>query len=144
MTSIILRLLLLLAIGIACLIYGTLFAHAHDSDHHTDWIGESGMRNPSGEFCCGVSDCAEMADDAVTETTAGYQIDGNAHYFSYPVGEGAVSPPRDVHIKEFVPQAEATPSPTTHYWRCDGPYINHSDGSTERTRRCFLVPPRNF
>jgi len=53
---------------------------AHDADHASDWIGDHDLKNANGVPCCGVSDCAELQDDAVTETHAGYVVDGCGYY----------------------------------------------------------------
>ena len=58
---------------------------AHDADHASDWIGNHELKNANGVPCCGVSDCAELQDDAVTETHAGYVVNGWVYYpFDYP------------------------------------------------------------
>lgn len=79
-------------------------AHAH-----TSWINKGGYRNRAGEWCCGEGDCFIV--EPVRTLPNGYLI---------------------MAIGEYVPQAEAQPSPDGKFWRCHRP-----DG----TRRCFFAPP---
>ena len=53
---------------------------AHDADHPSGRIGDHELKNVNGVPCCGASDCAEFQDDAVTETHAGYVVDGWGYY----------------------------------------------------------------
>jgi hypothetical protein len=86
----------------------TSAASAHDS-----WISNGGHRNSAGEWCCGEGDCFVVKGvKSVSLPGPGYRL---------PSGE-------------FVPQAEAQPSPDGLFWRCKRP-----DG----TRRCFFAPPPN-
>jgi hypothetical protein len=76
-----------------------------------DWIMRGQYRNQAGEWCCGEGDCFVVTGvRPVSLPAPGYRL---------PTGE-------------FVPQAEAQPSPDGQYWRCRRP-----DGS----RRCFFAPP---
>ena len=114
---------------------------AHDADHASDWIGDHELKNANGVPCCGVSDCAELQDDAVTETHAGYVINGWGHYHPHPSlrwtaghRESADAGGHWDWIKDQVHKTEGLPSEDNHYWRCKS--------ASERT--CFLVPPRDF
>ena len=90
--------------AVSLLAFATL-AQAHDS-----WISRQGLRNPAGEWCCGENDCFVTPAQIVSLPAPGYRL---------PDGE-------------FVPQAEAMPSPDGQFWRC-----KRHDG----TRRCFFAPP---
>jgi hypothetical protein len=92
-------------------------AFAHDS-----WISRGGLRNATGEWCCGENDCFVVAPDRIHVTAGGYAILG-----AQANADGSVS-------VEIVPFSEAQPSPDGAYWRCKRP-----DGS----RRCFFAPPPN-
>ena len=114
---------------------------AHDADHASDWIGDHELKNANGVPCCGVSDCAELKDDAVTETHAGYVVNGWGYYhphasLRWSVGhwESADAGGHWDWIEDHVLKTETLPSQDNHYWRCKS--------ATERT--CFLVPPRDF
>ena len=75
------------------------------------WINRGQFRNQVGEWCCGDGDCVVVTGvQSVSLPAPGYRL---------PSGE-------------FVPQAEAQPSPDGVFWRCKKP-----DG----TRRCFFAPP---
>lgn len=87
-------------------------AAAHDS-----WINSGAYRGKgqaAGEWCCGEGDCEVVSAQHVTLPSLGYRI---------------------AKPSEFVPEAEAQPSPDGAYWRCKRP-----DG----TRRCFFAPPEGF
>jgi hypothetical protein len=85
-------------------------ALAHDDG---EWINRGGFRNGVGEWCCGAGDCLAVEGvRTVALPGPGYRLPGG----------------------EFVPQAEAQPSPDGQFWRCRRP-----DGS----RRCFFAPPPN-
>jgi hypothetical protein len=78
---------------------------------HDDWISRGQYRNGAGEWCCGEGDCfVQQAVQTVSLPAPGYRLPGG----------------------EFIPQAEAQPSPDGRFWRCQRP-----DGS----RRCFFAPP---
>jgi hypothetical protein len=62
-----------------------------------EWIQRGAYRNAAGELCCGERDCAEIAEDDVSITRAGYFVKS---------------------IRETVPFSEALPSPDGHFWRC--------------------------
>lgn len=107
---------------------------------HDSWISENWLRNPAGEWCCGKMDCGVMSKDAVTPVEGGYAINGNmyieATHKSYPV-------------HEFVPNAEAQPSPDGAYWRCavflESPELVYEGKvvGPGGKRRCFFFPPPN-
>ncbi len=82
-------------------------AYAHGP---AEWIQRGGFKNAVGELCCGERDCVEIGSADVKITSTGYFI---------------------ASIKETVPFAEATPSPTGTYWRC------YWGGK----RKCFFAPP---
>jgi hypothetical protein len=69
-------------------------AYAHGA---AEWINRGGYKNAAGELCCGERDCAELSEDDVSVTAAGYFVRS---------------------VRETVPFAEALPSPNDHYWRC--------------------------
>ena len=69
-------------------------AYAHDT---AEWIQRGGYKNALGELCCGERDCAELADNDIRITNAGYFVKS---------------------INETIPFHEATPSPNGRYWRC--------------------------
>ena len=130
---------LLVTVCTLALLSGPLWAH--DADHASDWIGDHELKNANGVPCCGVSDCAELQDDAVTETHAGYVVNGWGYYHPYASLRWTVghyeSTDAGGHwdwIKDQVLKTETLPSQDSHYWRCKS--------ASERT--CFLVPPRDF
>jgi hypothetical protein len=84
-----------------------------DTAAHDHWISRGGHRNAAGEWCCGAGDCLVVTDvHTVSLPGPGYRLPGG----------------------EFVPQAQAQPSPDSRFWCCRRP-----DGS----RRCFFAPPPN-
>jgi hypothetical protein len=98
----------------------TSIAPAHDS-----WISRGGLRSHTGEWCCGVGDCALMDPKSVGYTSGGYTVSG------YGTIEGTK---RREFYHEIVPEKETQPSPDGTFVRCQRP-----DG----TRRCFFAPPPN-
>jgi hypothetical protein len=115
---------------------------AHDDEHASDWIGDHELKNANNVPCCGKADCAELQDDAVTETAGGYRVNGWAYYHAYSFTTSSYRGDQQriqVHdrwawVRDFVGKSEALPSQDQHYWRCE----SHGD------RICFLVPPRDF
>jgi hypothetical protein len=97
-------------LGFAVIVSLTIVSPALTHDH---WINHGAFRNAAGEWCCGEGDCFSLASDTVSLNGQGYILHG---------------------LNEFVPFAEAQPSPDGAYWRCKRP-----DG----TRRCFFAPPPN-
>ena len=93
----------LAAIAFACPAFG------HGA---AQWIEDGGYRNSADQKCCGENDCAEVPTEDVAVVEGGYFIKS---------------------LSEFVPNAEATPSPDGHYWRCAWP--------TPADRKCFFFPP---
>jgi hypothetical protein len=81
-------------------------AFAHDS-----WISRGGLRNASGEWCCGEGDCYVVPGEQVKVGKTGYTLFNT----------------------EIVPFSEAQPSPDGAFWRCKRP-----DGSR---RCFFAPPP---
>lgn len=113
--------ILALALAAGVLVSGKL--HAHDS-----WISRGAHQNAAGEWCCGDGDCGRMIAGRVVASARGYDV---AADFAIEHGDGRIEIDR---VREFVPYAEAQPSPDGAYWRCKRP-----DGS----RRCFFAPPPN-
>lgn len=96
------------------MVYAAIIAASLVTPTHDSWI--NGLRNSAGEWCCGEKDCEVVT---ATEVTGGF----------------SVALPRGGIITEFVPYAEAAPSPDGQYWRC-----HRADGQ----RLCFFAPPRSF
>ena len=105
--------------GLAAAILSFNIACAHDF-----WISRQGLKNAAGEWCCGAGDCGAFVGGSITPAVGGYQVDA-----TYALPGQSDKPFR---VVEFVPYAEAQPSPDGAYWRCHRP-----DGS----RRCFFAPP---
>lgn len=97
-------------------------AYAHGP---ADWIRQGGYKNAVGELCCGERDCGVYVRGSIKVVAGGYQVNAE-----FQVGEGATA--QFVHVREFVPEAEATPSPDGQYWRC------YWGGK----RKCFFAPPQ--
>ena len=83
-----------------------------------EWIQRGSYRNTIGELCCGERDCFEVPSENVTPVEGGYRV----VFQNDPKAPGYV---------EFVPNAEAQPSPDGHYWRC----------AWGGMRKCFFFPP---
>ncbi len=81
-----------------------------------EWIQRGAYKNRIGELCCGERDCAELADEDVKVTAAGYRVT-----LHRPGGD----------VFEIVPYAEAQPSPDGKFWRCEW----------GGERKCFFAPP---
>lgn len=92
---------------------------------HDIWIGNQGLRNAADEWCCGAGDCGVMVSGQVVAVAGGYQVDG-----LFRLADASAREP--YRVVEFIPYAEAQPSPDGAWWRCHRP-----DGS----RRCFFAPP---
>jgi hypothetical protein len=87
-------------------------ALAHDQFGNPNWIANGHFASPiDGQHCCGIIDCAVLADGDVKEVENGYMV---------------------ISIHEVVPFREVQASKDGRYWRCKKP-----DGS----RRCFFAPP---
>lgn len=87
-------------------------ALAHDDLHLSDWIGNSGQRNPvTGESCCGKDDCFVMPANDVELTRDGWKI---------------------LSTGERIPERETLRSQDGRFWRCKMP---------NGMRRCFFAPP---
>lgn len=110
MTAAIVALYFIFVIGVFALMFWLGTAHGHDL---ASWIQDQGRRNAVGEWCCGDGDCFTVRARHVSLPAPGYRI---------------------VETGEFVPEAEAQPSPDGAFWRCHRP-----DGS----RRCFFAPPES-
>jgi len=111
-----------------------LTGHSHS---HDLWIAEQGLKSPSGQWCCGQMDCGVLSNNSVTPVEGGYAIHGTMYVEaakkSYPVNE-------------FVPNAEAQPSPDGAYWRCAiglGSKEKPAGFGEGGERRCFFFPPPN-
>ncbi len=107
-------------VGLASLLMLTL-AHAHGP---AEWIQRGGYKNAVGELCCGERDCGFQVGGTIRYEQGGYRVDAD---FQVGSGVNAVI----VHVTEFVPEAEATPSPDGGFWRC------YWGGK----RKCFFAPP---
>lgn len=92
-----------------------------------EWIQEGHYKNAAGELCCGVRDCGEKIAGTIEQTPDGYIVDAT---FRITTPQGVVI---DERVKEFVPNADATPSPDGSYWRC----------RWGGARKCFFFPPPN-
>lgn len=92
------------------LLFAAVLADAHSD---ADWIAKGGFRNKvTQQFCCGPTDCSAIRGvQSTTMPTPGYRWG-----------------------VEFIPQAEAQPSPDGQFWRC-------ADRTGKRT--CFFAPPPN-
>jgi len=96
-------------------------AHAHGP---AEWIQRGEYQNALGELCCGERDCGFMVAGTIKHEGGGYRVNAE-----FQVGLGAEA--TISHVEEFVPEAEATPSPDGTYWRCQW------GGSC----KCFFAPP---
>ncbi len=88
------------------------------------WVERGGYKNAAGELCCGERDCGFQVGGSIRYEKGGYRVNAD-----FQVGSGANI--MIVHVEEFVPEAEATPSPDGTYWRC------YWGGK----RKCFFAPP---
>jgi hypothetical protein len=111
-----------LAFTALALIFASIPAGAHDD---AAWIESGGYKNAAGELCCGARDCAVKVAGTIAAVVGGYRVDARFRLKG--------DPSSDYRVKEFVPYAEATPSPDGSYWRCQW------GGS----RKCFFAPPPN-
>lgn len=108
--------------GLAAVAMTTLqLAYAHGP---AEWIQRGGYKNAVGELCCGERDCGIQIGGTIEYGPGGFRVDAD---FQIGTGLSAIV----VHVREFVPEAEATPSPDGSYWRC------HWGGQ----RKCFFAPP---
>ena len=89
-----------------------------------EWIQRGGYKNGLGELCCGERDCGYKVSGTIEEKTGGYAVD--AIFMVTPVGGAHFT----IHLKEFVPFSEATPSPTGEFWFC----------KWGGKRKCFFAP----
>ena len=96
-------------------------AHAHGP---AEWIQRGGYKNAAGELCCGERDCGFHVGGTIRYENGGYRVDAD---FQVGSGPSAII----IHVQEFVPEAEATPSPDGSFWRC------YWGGK----RKCFFAPP---
>lgn len=90
------------------------------------WIQQGGYKNAIGELCCGEKDCAVFLRGTITAVAGGYAVDA---VFRLTVS----GIDTDYAVKEFVPYAEATPSPDGQFYRC----------FWGGQRKCFFAPPPN-
>ena len=107
-----------LATALICL---ALPALAHGP---AEWIQRGNYKNSVGELCCGERDCGFFKSGIVEHVEGGYQVDADFQVES----NGSVTL---IHIKGFVREQDATPSPTGEYWAC----------SWGGQLKCFFVPP---
>ena len=99
-------------------------AHAHGP---AEWIDKGKYKNAAGELCCGEVDCGEKIGGSIEQTPEGYIVNAT---FRITTPQGVVI---DEQVKEFIPNADATPSPDGSYWRC----------RWGGARKCFFYPPPN-
>jgi hypothetical protein len=98
--------------GILALAFIVLLPHPAHTHGTAKWIEDGCYRNAADQKCCNENDCAEVPTEDVAVVEGGYFIKS---------------------LGEFVPTAEATPSPDGHYWRCAWP--------TPADRKCCFFPP---
>lgn len=92
---------------------------------HDHWINQGNYLSPvDGSRCCGISDCVELAPEAVRQIVGASP--GYVWRYQMPNGDTR---------QEFIPQNEVQLSKDGGFWRCHKP-----DGS----RRCFFVPPQGL
>ena len=96
-------------------------AYAHGP---AEWIQRGGFKNAVGELCCGERDCGVQVGGSIRYERGGYRVDAD-----FQIGSGVNA--KIMHVQEFVPESEATPSPDGAYWRC------YWGGK----RKCFFAPP---
>ena len=92
----------------AVAMFSLSFAHAHGP---AEWIQRGDYKNAVGELCCGERDCGFQVGGEIHYEKGGYRVDAD-----FQIGSGNYA--TVVHVREFVPEAEATPSPDGTYWRC--------------------------
>ena len=105
----------------------TLWARPVGAHGEAEWIERGGYKNSAGELCCGERDCGVKIGGQISHIPGGYNVNA-----TFQIGEGINS--QIVHVKEFVPESEATPSPDGAYWRCEW----------GGQRKCFFAPPENM
>lgn len=111
-------------LAVAAIVAAFSCAQAHGP---AEWIQEGHYKNAVGELCCGIADCGEKIGGTIKQTPEGYIVNAT---FRITTSTGIVI---DEQVKEFVPNADATPSPDGSYWRC-----RWGGG-----RKCFFYPPPN-
>lgn len=111
-------------IAFLILIGGLLFSCSSRAHDNAQWIQNGNYKNAVGELCCGKRDCGLYVGGTIEHEAGGYRVNAT---FQVGDGAGAVT----YHVEEFVPESDATPSPTGDYWRCQW------GGS----RKCFFAPP---
>lgn len=104
--------------------YLSLMVHAAFAHGPAQWIQDGNYKNAAHEMCCGEADCGFYKSGTIEHTADGYEVDADFQV-EY---RGTVTL---IHIKELIPEEDATPSPTGEYWAC----------SWGGKRRCFFVPP---
>ena len=109
---------------LAALLLCAVPAYAHGP---AEWIEKGAYKNAVGELCCGERDCGEKIAGTVEATPDGYRVNATFR-ITTPTGQII-----DEQVNEFVPTADATPSPDGSYWRC-----RWGGG-----RKCFFYPPPN-
>ena len=88
------------------------------------WIQDGNFKNAVGDLCCGENDCGLHVGGTIIRVQGGYRVNAD-----FRIGDGPSS--TVYHVMEFVPDSDATPSPTGDYWRC----------AWGGTRKCFFTPP---
>lgn len=114
------------ALWIVALLAGAI-APAAQAHGPAQWIEQGRHKNAANELCCGERDCGEKIAGTVVATPDGYQVNATFRIVT-PSGEVI-----EEQVQEFVPAADATPSPDGSYWRC----------RWGGARKCFFFPPPN-
>lgn len=89
-----------------------------------EWIERDSYKNAAGELCCGERDCGYFKSGHIEHVDGGYEVDAD---FQVEIADRQTV----MHVKGFVPNTEATPSPTGEYWAC----------VWGGKLKCFFVPP---
>lgn len=95
------------------------YAHAHDAQRQSDWIGEGKLKDPvSGQLCRGLNDCRPVPVTDVIE------LPGGAYRLAL--------------TGEVIPEARVQRSRDGRYWVCRYP---DRSGQPTGPLRCFFAPP---
>lgn len=114
----------ILAAGAALFVAVT--AHAHGP---ADWIQRGQYNNAAGQLCCGEQDCGRYLSGTIKQVPGGFEVNAT---FLIEIGEPAAFQ-RTFLAQEFIPDAEATPSPDGQFWLC----------FWGGKRKCFFYPARS-
>lgn len=113
-----------LAVGLAITVAGVAFVKKAFAHGPAEWIARGAYKNAAGDLCCGERDCGIYVGGTIEHEPGGYRV--NADFRIEPPNVE----PFIVRVKEFVPEADATPSPTGDYFRCQWGGV----------RKCFFAP----